>query len=823
LEIDFEKLIGEDGEKPTNPREIFLTLDKSPEFSFLRDVQSDVLDGWYKEPDARDAVIKLNVGSGKTLVGLLILQSSLNGGFGPALYVCPDNFLVEQVIAEAKRLGVDVTTDPYDLAFRSSGKILVTNVHRLFNGRSVFGVGAAGEKIAIGSVVIDDAHACLQIVIEQFRIRLPNTHPAYMWIVNNFGPALKRQSPYTYLSISQGDPQYYLEVPFWSVQEHADALLEELYRHRESDELKFTLPFVAEVLSLCRIVTSGAEVEITPMCPPTDLVNSFRNAKRRIYMTATLSDDSILVTHFGAQPETLTHAITAASSQAMGERMIIMPQEINPDITLDDVQEIMVDVAKKHNVVVIVPSKRASEEWIGIANQVLLGDAVSEGVAKLKKKHVGLTVLVNRYDGVDLPKDACRLLGIIDLPEAASLIDRLDASVLGGSAIGLRRQIQRIEQGMGRGVRSTDDYCAVVLFGAKLTERLLSSEGRNMLTPATQAQLELSRQLAKQMDEASIEDIQSVIEKCLQRDKGWVAASKKALLKAIKQPDLNIEPGQVALKNAFDEARYNEHPNAAATLTTAANATSDIPYKAWLKVRAAEVTNFFDQAEAQRILQSAHKLNRAVMRPAEGVAYEKLSAQKGAQAIAVRSFFHERFLEAPERILFAQSLSDALIFEPDTAEKFEQAVFDLGRAIGIVSQRPEKQFGEGPDNLWRLKDGRFLVIECKNGSSSTTGISKVELGQLEQALTWFANRYGSETVAPVIIHPLDYIGPKATPPKGLRVIDAKRLELLRKAFVSFVKAIAVEGVLADEVKIKEALHAHKLSESLMVQTYTISC
>jgi hypothetical protein len=78
-------------------------------------------------------------------------------------------------------------------------------------------------------------------------------------------------------------------------------------------------------------------------------------------------------------------------------------------------------------------------------------------------------------------------------------------------------------------------------------------------------------------------------------------------------------------------------------------------------------------------------------------------------------------------------------------------------------------------------------------------------------------------VAPVIIHPLDYIGPKATPPKGLRVIDAKRLELLRKAFVSFVKAIAVEGVLADEVKIKEALHAHKLSESLMVQTYTISC
>jgi hypothetical protein len=293
---------------------------------------------------------------------------------------------------------------------------------------------------------------------------------------------------------------------------------------------------------------------------------------------------------------------------------------------------------------------------------------------------------------------------------------------------------------MGRGVRSTDDYCAVILFGARLTERLLSKEGREMLT--TQAQLALSRQLAKQMGGASIVDIRSVIEKCLGRDRGWVAASKKALLKATKQEGLNIDPGQVALKKAFDEARYNEHTKTAATLTAAANAAADDAYKAWLKVRVAEMTNFFDHAQAQRILQSAHRLHRSVLKPVEGVSYEKLSAQKYGQAIAVQTFFRDRFLEAPERILFAQSLSDALVFEPDTAEKFEQAVLDLGKAIGILSQRPERELGEGPDNLWRLRDGRFLIVEFKNGSMSTNGISKTELGQLEQAITWFHNRYG---------------------------------------------------------------------------------
>jgi hypothetical protein len=144
-------------------------------------------------------------------------------------------------------------------------------------------------------------------------------------------------------------------------------------------------------------------------------------------------------------------------------------------------------------------------------------------------------------------------------------------------------------------------------------------------------------------------------------------------------------------------------------------------------------------------------------------------------------------------------------------------------AIGILSQRPEKELGEGPDNLWRFKSGPFLVIECKNGSLSEQGISKAELGQLEQAKTWFHNRYGAaESGVPVIVHPLSQIGPRATAPNGLRVINSAKLAGLCKAFVNFVRAIAVEGVLANETKIKEALHAHRLAENLFLQAYSIS-
>lgn len=57
----------------------------------------------------------MNTGSGKTVVGLMILQSCLNEEKGPAVYVVPDKYLVTQVCAEARRLGIQTATDRDDI------------------------------------------------------------------------------------------------------------------------------------------------------------------------------------------------------------------------------------------------------------------------------------------------------------------------------------------------------------------------------------------------------------------------------------------------------------------------------------------------------------------------------------------------------------------------------------------------------------------------------------------------------------------------------------------------------------------------------------
>lgn len=818
MPIDFSDMLDETGEEVLHPREIFFTLNRASNFAFPRDIQTEVMNRWFDERDNRDNVIKLNVGSGKTLVGLLLLQSSLNEEKGPALYVSPDKQLSQQVMQEAKALGIEVTDDPRDAAYVAGEKICVVNVYKLFNGKSVFGVGTS--QINIGTVVIDDAHACVSTIADQYRISLDNTHEAYKKILAALAEDLKGYNEARFLEIQAGDPRAHMEVPFWSWDAHQTQILRALHEHRAEDELQFTYPLLKELLRQCRCVIGGQHLEIEPYFPATDLIHSFRRAKRRIYMTATLSDDSVVVTHFGADPNKIAKPIVPASSQSMGERMILMPQELNADLTVPDVRLLLTELAKSVNVVVIVPSAPAAEHWKAAANQVLIGESVVDGVEKLRKGHVGLTVLVNRYDGIDLPGDACRVLVIADLPEVGSYADLVDSEVLSGTAVNLKRQVERIEQGMGRGVRSNDDYCVVLLLGSKLTGRLRSPEGQAMLTPATKAQLELSRRIAKKLVTPSIADIKTVILQCLNRDSDWMKVSKKALVNLKADDELRLDPGKLAIRAAFDSARANQHKQAVAILDKAIDVTTDDHVKAWLLSKKAAFQHPIDADGAQKTLVAAHGLEPGVIKPMHGTTYKQLTPATGQQATTLIANHQGRFMDATAMKLFADELCSDLQFSPDTSDKFEAAVNDLAWFLGIRGQRPEKDYKEGPDNLWALPNGSFVVIECKNGVTAGNGISKKDAGQLGQSVAWFGGRYPASTATPIVIHPERNLGQGASLVSGMRVIDAAGMEKLRKNLREFAKQLVDPDVATNATAVAKRLAQFELNADAFVNAFS---
>ena len=118
MAIDLSKLSRTNEKVLIHPRDIYTALPNRP-WTYLRLEQGEVLEKWFNRRDDRDVVIKQNTGGGKTVVGLLAAQSSINEGIGPVAYFASDTYLVQQVIKEATALGIHTTDNPRDPGFLS--------------------------------------------------------------------------------------------------------------------------------------------------------------------------------------------------------------------------------------------------------------------------------------------------------------------------------------------------------------------------------------------------------------------------------------------------------------------------------------------------------------------------------------------------------------------------------------------------------------------------------------------------------------------------------------------------------------------------------
>lgn len=87
--------------------------------------------------------------------------------------------------------------------------------------------------------------------------------------------------------------------------------------------------------------------------------------------------------------------------------MILAPQNVCPTASEESVRDYVAGLARDRNVVVIVPSHARAKWWQPVAKLVLDKVNIHQGVEQLRQNPaLGLAVLVNRYDGIDLPGDA---------------------------------------------------------------------------------------------------------------------------------------------------------------------------------------------------------------------------------------------------------------------------------------------------------------------------------------------------------------------------------------------------------------------------------
>lgn len=763
--VDFKKrLSGKKVLAVADPVALYDTLDRAHDKGPLRPAQQAVLNEWYSSRRVqRDVIVKLHTGQGKTLIGLLMLQSSLNEGKGPAVYLCPDNFLITQTCDQAKQFGIKTCTADPELPddFQNGKAILVTSVQKLFNGLTKFGLYRA--SIHVGTLLMDDAHACSDTIREQCRIRIPSDDPAYQAIRTLFETDLEHQGVGTYADIRNDKRDAFLPVPYWAWIDRESEIARILAAATSRSHVRFAWPILKDMLANCQCVVSGVALEIEPYIPPLDAFGSYWKAPHRIFMSATVTDDAFLVKGLQLSPDTIVKPLAYSKESWSGEKMVLLPSLIHKDLDRGKIVQWLATPSPSRNmgIVALVSSFPNSRDWEQYGAVVANKNTMTETVGSLRRGEFGKTVvLANRYDGIDLPDSACRILVFDGKPYSESLIDLYQEDCRPDSEATLMRTVRTIEQGMGRSVRGEKDYSVIIIIGGDITRLLREVRSRKHLSSQMATQIEIGLQIAEMAAEEIKEGKEpltafiGLINQCLSRDAGWKAfyTEQMAEVKPSLPSDriLNAYVAELTAEIAFTKGNYQGAVTALQrSLDSGLVDKTDV---GWYLQDMARYQYKANKNESIRLQVAAHAANHLLMLPAAGVTITKLTLVSQGRMERIIAWV-SKFENYHQLNVTLSDILGRLVFGVK-ADRFEQALHELSEALGFAGERPDKVWKEGPDNLWALDATHYLLWECKNEVDlDRTEINKREAEQMNRSYGWFNKHYPGANVTNILIHP----------------------------------------------------------------------
>ncbi|HBL05581.1 MAG TPA: DEAD/DEAH box helicase [Clostridium sp.] len=830
--VDFNKRIRINKiEKKIKPYEIYDTLDIASYKGPLIPAQETILDYWYNNyKEKKDVILKLHTGQGKTLIGLLILQSRINQGLGPAVYLCPNSYLVEQTCQQADSFGINYVTAKNRLPeeFTDGRCILITTAKKMFNGETKFGLGTKSLKVS--TILMDDSHACINEIKDTCRIEIKKKRQVYHDILHLFGPELEKQGAGTYADIVNGDYDSFLPVPYWDWQDKSSEITRLLSQNRELDEIKFAWPILKNNLKECQCIISGNAIEIVPYIIPLSVFGSYYNAEHRIFMSATLSDDSFLIKRLGLDRETILTPLTYNKEKWSGEKMILIPSLIDESL---DRKAMVNKLAKpekdrKYGVVTLVPSFKGGKDWEGYGSVLANKDTINSELEKLKNKECEKAlVIANRYDGIDLPDNSCRVLVIDSKPFAESLYDRYIEECRFNSDIIAVKIAQTIEQGIGRGVRGEKDYCAVLLIGAELVNFIRNKSTRDYFSNQTKMQIEIGLKIAGFAKEDLIAEddpyiaVNNLVKQLLERDDGWKEYYTERM-SLIDMKHTNDKILEIFESERIADLKYLQGDYAEATQVLQSIIDRYITKdeeKGWYIQEIARIMYTDSKSESNKMQLIAHNKNRYLLKPKEGMTVSKLPISLKRIENIIR--WISEYEDFQELNINLENILSNIRFGVK-ADTFEKDIDELAKCLGFYSERPDKEWKEGPDNLWKVKDDQFILIECKSMVDiNRKEINKDETGQMNNACAWFEKNYGDINVKRIMIIPTRKVSRAAGFNKEVEIMRERNLKKLVNNLREFYKEFKnLDLKDLSSVAIQRFINLHKLDVESLLKEYS---
>ena len=491
--------------RPADPVELFGQLAGNaggPTDLWLH--QGLVLQDWHSNfLNTQDVAVELPTGKGKTLVGGLIGEFRRRTLGERIAYVCPTRQLARQSFQKLSDYGIPATlligparnwNSAEQAKYNSAQAIVVSVYQHIFNSNS----GIANAQC----LILDDAHAAEGAVAGPWNVTVARSSPAYQEILEvieaSLDPLVVAQ-----LRDDRSDGRFkssvHLASPLGVAQAAAqvESVLDEAKRAGHlSDDAKWALSQMAGHLSRSLVYVSYGSIQIRPLIAPTITHSPFAGPNQRIYMSATLGAGGELERSFGRRSIARVPLPEGTDRKGSGQRLFIFP-EMASDLSSD--QEAIdawvgSEISAAGRVVVMTPDNQSASAFesavIPQGVPVLHAVDIEDDLAPFTASKLATLVLSNRYDGLDLPDEDCRLVVLTGLPARGDLQERFFQKSLGATEVLQERVRARIEQGSGRATRNSGDYAVVVMLGADLVNFVTQREVMATMHPELHAEVE---------------------------------------------------------------------------------------------------------------------------------------------------------------------------------------------------------------------------------------------------------------------------------------------------------------------------------------------
>lgn len=722
--------------------------------------QQDVLRSWHQDKsEAPDVAIELPTGAGKTLVGGLIAEFRRRTAQERVAYLCPTRQLAQQTASAFEDYGIPnallidrvASWNRADRARYDGAEAIAVSVYS-----HVFNSNPALHNANL--LVLDDAHAAEGYVAKPWHLTISRQdESAYLDVLSALEPAL---DPLVVPRLKKKD----VDSAYWSYVFLASPIgiadragrLEDVISSAVNDgkldekrakEARHAWKFLQGHVDRCLFYVAHRQIVIRPFIPPTAQHPAFSDPARRIYMSATLGAGGELERAFGRRKIDRIPVPDGWEKQGTGRRFFIFP-ELATDLAADPTRLptfVSNTITEAGRAIVLSPDVRASNSFVAsmLPNgcPVLKADDVEGDLAAFTSNQTAALVLTNRYDGIDLPDESCRLVILDGLPARGDLQERFLHESLGAVEVLQERIRARILQGSGRATRNTRDFAAVMVLGQALTSYLSGRDIQAAMHPEVHAELEFGWENSRGHDSTNMTENLRVF---LRHENDWTevdadivrereryarrsAPSTRELQRSVRHEvdawhaiwNNQWEWALTAVRSVLDKLQGERTPRRYAAF--------------WSYLGFSITQRLAQQTGDQTYLTSSAEYFRHAQRMSTGTSWLSHLASPSDRAIAPPAPQLDELDEAALHGIGSQTLGgNGIKFEEVAAttrsgltgtefRAYEAALVTLGQLAGASESygNDDDENPAAPDSVWIFNDARWITWEAKSEAQPT--------------------------------------------------------------------------------------------------------